>query len=604
MASGRSRRRARGARAEPSPPPTWAEWTAFGAAVLFVASLAVRLLFWQATPGTDWPHNAFFKGDAIVWLQHALALERGRPFELDLPLRPPGAAWLIALIWDGRRESVDWLRAAWAVQGALVPPLLFLALRRTFPPFVAWVAGALAAVSSGLILLSSSLGNETPYLLLVLLTLALFERVRARPSAPWLGAWSLLHGVACLFRVEHVLFYALCLGLLVLDWRGAARGGNVSRMAAGLSAAALSVAFFAGPLLPWHVHAWSSVRRFNTVPPPPEGEAAFRKLEERLGRLDWDAAARARRERLPAFARTSGAVFVAATVVHRGQRRVEAADFAILHEAFGYQPRPLASFPFVAAYGPLNFALANAPGARGGFARSRLDEPPPLGGGAARYPPELVQGLPPPDLAFTYPPHLRLYNEGYRIGLRWIAGNPGAFALLAARKLGIFWQGAASGVTGYNLPLGLSGLRRTVDLVVPEGGAVPLLWRVLVLAAAGAGLVAGWTRPALHPWLLFLASKLMVTVAFFGYARQGALASPVVLLLVALAAERWLLRGALAGAARRPHVLALAILAAGTALEYARWNDRPQVLIDGQVVTSAADPVPLDVHRDHRIEVR
>ena len=57
--------------------------------MVFVAALAIRLLFWQATPGTDWPHNAFFKGDAVVWLQHALALERGLPFELDLPLRPP-----------------------------------------------------------------------------------------------------------------------------------------------------------------------------------------------------------------------------------------------------------------------------------------------------------------------------------------------------------------------------------------------------------------------------------------------------------------------------------------------------------------------------------
>jgi hypothetical protein len=40
------------------------------------------------------------------------------------------------------------------------------------------------------------------------------------------------------------------------------------------------------------------------------------------------------------------------------------------------------------------------------------------------------------------------------------------------------------------------------------------------------------------------------------------------------------------------------------AVEYARWDARPQVLIDGEVVTSSADPVPLDVHRDHRIDVR
>jgi hypothetical protein len=77
----------------------------------------------------------------------------------------------------------------------------------------------------------------------------------------------------------------------------------------------------------------------------------------------------------------------------------------------------------------------------------------------------------------------------------------------------------------------------------------------------------------------------------------------VVLLLAALAAEHWGL-GRLAALARRPHVLGAALLAAAVALEYARWSDRPQVLIDGEVVTSAADPVPLDVHREHRIDVR
>jgi hypothetical protein len=607
MASGRSQRRERARAPErppPPPPPGLAEWTAFGAAAVFVGALVVRLLFWHATPGTGWPHNAFFKGDAIVWLQHALAIERGRPFELGLPLRPPGAAWLIALLWDGRRESVGWLRVAWAIQGALAPAVMFVALRRAFSPFVAWVAAALAAASTGLILLSSSLGNEAPYLLLVLLTLALFEPVRLRPSVTRLGTWSLLHGVACLFRVEHALFYVFCLALLYLSWRAAARGAPSSRTAAGLTAAALSAAFFAGPLLPWHVHAWGAVRRFNTVPPPAEGEEPFRRLEASLGPLTWDPAARARREQLPAFARTSGAVFVAATVVHRGERRIDAADFAILDEAFGYVPRPLPRYPFVASYGPLNFALANAPGAGGGFDKSRMREPPPLSGGAGRYPPQLVQGLPPEDLALTYPPHLRLFNEGYRIGLRWIAGHPGAFAALAARKLAIFWEGAALGFTGYDLPLGLSGVRRSVDLVVPEGGAGVLLWRLGMLAAAVAGIAAGWRRPGLHPWLAFLASKLIVTVAFFGYARQGALASPVVLLLVALAAERWLLRGPLSGASRRPHVPALAILVAATAFEHGRWSDRPQVLIDGQVVTSAADPVPLDAHRQHRVEVR
>ena len=535
--SARAGAAARGAR----PASPW-----LGAAVVFAAALLLRLLFWLATPGTDWPHSAFFKGDAVVWLQHALALERGRPFELDLPLRPPGAAWLIALLWDGRRESIDALRAAWAVQGALVPALMFVVLRRAFSPLAAWLASSAVAASTALMLLSSTLDSETPYLVLAVLSLLPFESLRAQPSALRLFAWSALSGVACLFRVEHVLFYALSLGLLLLGW---SRGGAQrlpSRAASSLVAAALSLACFAGPLLPWHVHAWRAVQRFNTQPPPEEAVAAVRRYVAQLGRVDWEPPARERRDHLPAFTREATSAFIAATVVHRGARRVAASDFAILDEAFGCQPRPLARFPFVAAYGPLNFALANGPQANGGFGRARLQEAPPLAGGAQRYPPALVEGLPPQDLAFTYPPHLRLYNDGYAIGLRWMRENPGAFARLAARKLAFFWDGAAMGFTGYNLPLGLSGVRRAVDFVVPEPTPLAVAWRLLVLAAALAGLFAGWRRPALHPWLLFLLTKLVVTVAFFGYARQGALAAPVVLLLAALAAERWLLRGPLA----------------------------------------------------------
>ena len=65
------------------------------ALLLFVAALALRWLFWQATPDAAWPYSACYKGDAPVWLAYAEALREGRPFELGLPMRPPGAAYLI-----------------------------------------------------------------------------------------------------------------------------------------------------------------------------------------------------------------------------------------------------------------------------------------------------------------------------------------------------------------------------------------------------------------------------------------------------------------------------------------------------------------------------
>ena len=81
-----------------------------------------------------------------------------------------------------------------------------------------------------------------------------------------------------------------------------------------------------------------------------------------------------------------------------------------------------------------------------------------------------MRGLPPPQLSFVYPPHLRLFNDGYELGWRALRERPARALSLAARKLRIFWSGAALGVTGFNFPLGLSGTRRAVDLLVPRRG--------------------------------------------------------------------------------------------------------------------------------------
>jgi hypothetical protein len=213
-----------------------------------------------------------------------------------------------------------------------------------------------------------------------------------------------------------------------------------------------------------------------------------------------------------------------------------------------------------------------------------------------------VLGLPPPQLSFVYPPHLALFNEGYARGWAWIRARPGLSLALAARKLRIFWSGAALGFTGYNLPLGLSGTRRAVDLVVPEPGWGERTWGLALLAACVLGGVAGAGRLALYPWLIFLLSKVAVSVLFFGYARHGATVIPVVALLLALAADRWLLRRTTIPIGRRAAAAALlAVLALG--LETARFLAGPTVVIDGRV-TGASDPFRDDLGQDHRIEVR
>jgi hypothetical protein len=554
--------------------------------LIFALALAVRLLYWQATPDRAWPYSVAFKGDAPVWLQYAQSLHQGRPVDLGLPIHPPGAGYLTAALWDGTVAGIGVTRFAWVLMGALLVLALHRALRAAFSPAVATGAPGYAAVATGLVVLSSSINNETPYLLVVL---AAFLAAGGGAPAPAgrLALWGALNGLACLVRVEHALFFGLWLALLA--WRGRAEAKRTGASLAVAAAASLLV------LVPWHLHAWSGLARFQDQPGAEDG--GVRAMEASLPSLTWDASAAAELERIPVFARRTSGLFVAATVAHRGGTTVRGGDFAMLQDAFGYVPRPLPRHPFVSIYGPLNFALANDPAATGGFSPAPLERMPPLRPSADRFPPALA-GPPPSQLALIYPPHLRLVNDGYRVGLGAIAADPGRFVRLAARKLAISWSGAASGVTGYGVPVGATGLRRAVDMVAP-GGIAAALFAAALLGVAAWGAWLARAQAALVPWMLFLATKVAVTIAFFGYARQGAAVIPVVALLLAIAFERatraW-------PAARRRNVL-LAAAFSCLALETVRFVAPPALSVDGRPV-ERGDPFPMAEQETRRIEAR
>jgi hypothetical protein len=543
------------------------------ALLLFAAALLTRLLFWQATADRDWAWSAFYKGDAPLWIEYAYALQHDQPFELGLPIHPPGTAWLGSLLWNGRQSGMAWLRFAWVLLGACIPLLVFLAADRAFGLRAAAIAGGFTTISTGLMILSASIDSETPYLVLVVASFWLGGEMK---TGRQIAIWSALNGMACLFRVDHLLFSVLALAFFAIRWRA-------------IKPLMVSLIFFALPLVPWHLHAWSAIRRFNEEPRQltPVEEHAVSSVEQALQDMPWTEDARRRRDELPGFVRRTGTSFVTATVYFRGGRTIRGEDFSVLEEAFGYFPRPLQRFPFVSLYGPLNFYLANNPQATSGFDRSPLDAPPPLAGGPSRYPSFLIQGLPPAQLSFVYPPHLRLFNEGYAHGRQWIADHPRHFARLAARKASHFLAGATHGVTGYGVPAGLSGMRRAVDLVAPEP---PLLWQIAILALSLVGIALHWRNAALWPWLLFLASKIAVAILFFGYARQGALVIPVLAVLIGLAASRW--------NEQRTMTITAIILVAALATEIVRFASRPSILLDGGFVD------PVEVHRDHIVEVR
>jgi len=571
--------------------------------VLFALALALRLLFLQSLPDPAGSYNPYYSGDTPTWLDYAKAVQASRPFDLGLPLRPPGVAYLVAWLWNGQDSGLLFLKLAWSLMGAGAVAFFYLATLRSFDLRTASVATLIVAASTGLMILSSSPNNETPYLLLVIGSFTLWEPLRHRPRLAVLTGWALLHGVACLIRVEHVLFFALVSAYLLWAWSRSAglHGGWKPSLGRGL----LLVAFFALPLLPWQLHIFNQVERFNREPLPmePATEQAYLQLEQALGGLPWSIDAEREREALPAFLRRPLSNFVAATVAVRGGAEVTGDDFRIIEEAFGSRPEPIAEHPFVTIYGGLNFCLANNPFASGGFTRAPLEVPPPLTGGASRYPGFLVAGLPPPDLAFSYPPHLEIVNHGYRLGWDWILSHPGDYVSLAFRKLSIFWSGTTLGFTGYNLPLGISGIRRAVDLVVPEGGLDVALWRGAGLVILLLGLWFGRREEALVPWLLLLATKVITTVAFFGYAREGAVVIPVFALLIGLIAGRGIPRLAAISEARRWFLASCALALVLVAVEAYRWHSQQVVTLDGRQV-GVGSPFPEPDYEDRRLEVK
>ena len=574
------------------------------ALALFALAALPRLLLVSALPDAGQGHSVLLKGDAPVWYAAARALRAGRAYEEPLPLHPPATAWLARALWDGNAAGFHDARVAMALLGALVPALLFLVLVRSgLGARPAFVAGLGAALANGLIQLSSSLQSETPYLVLFVLATALVEPLRRRPRLALLVLFGVLHALLTLVRAEHALVVLSFAAALALARRTDGRPWLRPTLAA--------LGLWLLALLPWQVVLFQRVSAFDrgAIPQDPGAVRAIAAVEERTAGVRWTPEAAARRDALPPFVRRSAAAFVARTVQHRGRDVVGADDVDVLVEAFGSLPEPVSPLGLVTVYGGLNFALANHAGATGGFARGPLSEPPPLAGGSERYPPELVAGLPPPNLAFEYLPHLALVNHGTARGLSWIASEPGAYVRLVGRKLARFAEGLATGLGWSNVPLGLSGVRRAVDLTVARGGAATA-WRTLLvalgLAGLALGLARGATRAALVPWALFLAAKLATVVLFFGYARTGATASPVLWIGIALLIERVLAaleRRSPDGRLPRPALgLSLAPIAIVLALDLWRAENDVTVTLDGRPVLDA-EPFPPDAWADREIRV-
>lgn len=532
------------------------------AIVLFVFGLALQLLFMLAGPdgGAGW-HIAF-QGDAPVWQDLAWKLAHGvADDQLRLPWRPPGMLWLVSGLWAGEPAHVLPLRIGFTVLGAAVAPLVWLLLRRAVAGQVALVTAGLCAAASQVLLLGSGLHVELVYLVGVLLALLDHERLQARGTKSTALRLGLVHGALCLLRAEHVLTVVAL--LVVARWRGG------TWRSLGLAAVACGAV-----IAPWQWHANGLVAAYNAgapdLPPHP---------------LPWEPAAVARLRTLPSFQQVPMFLFVSGTMRVRGASRVAAADLDVVREAYGCFPEPLRA-GLIAAYGPINFFLANTPEANGGFSAAALDRPPLLAGGAGRYPLDLLTGLPRGQILFGYPPHLDAIVNGTARGLAEIAADPLGAIARGGKKLWHAAQGAAPNLGGYALPIGLSGERRQVDFVTATG-IWPAAWRLALLGTALFGLSRVRGQRALWPLFAFAGTKLLVVLAYFGYARQGVLCLPLVALGLA-AAGHALRPGALAVVCR-PRV-ALGLLAALLAIEIVRAATTAATVDARPVVAGTGEP--------------
>ncbi len=498
----------------------WTRVDGIWALALVAVAFLLRLLFLYSFEGAGWPHSGFYEGDAPVWIEWARALRAGRSFEFDLPVRAPGMAFLIEFAGGELAAPFTGLKTALCAAGAATVGLFYVALRAFAERRVAVIAAALLGLSFGQLQLATSLNNEAPYLLLVVGALAIHAWTRERRTLGWAVTLGVLHGAANLLRSEHVGFVVLLLAIELVRGRAALR-----RIAAS---AAVTMLALVAVSLPWMLRSHAALERFNTIEPRP--------IPWESARPAWSPEARAALQALPAFSREGLFLMLSDRVRRTSASRVERADLdRLLDEAFGYRPEPLGVWTLSSAKGQLDFTLANQLGGDGGFSRAGLsddfDKDPPF--------------------AFGRPTHTRVWLHGYRATWDRIAAEPAAWLALLVRKLQRFGDGLFTGFGAANAPLGMELSRAPIDLSVSR--VRPLAWQGVLALLAICGVALAWRRRIAGDWLLWLAFKLLVTVAFYGYARQGVTAQLALYVLVALSLDalialipahqqRWLVR--------------------------------------------------------------
>ncbi|MCE9594669.1 MAG: glycosyltransferase family 39 protein [Planctomycetes bacterium] len=454
------------------------------AGFFFVLAFALRLAFLTSSSDATWPHSMRYEGDAPVWARWAAALGRGESFEFDLPLRAPGVAYVLHALG----LSFFAAKVLWCALSSAGVALLYVVAESFAGARVGRIAAVLAAFAFGDYQLATSLNNEAPYALLLLVSIAATLRWVERPTIALSVALGIVHGAASLLRAEHVLFV-----VLASAWALSRAWPVLERRRGALVGLSLTAVALIATCAPWSLAAHRATARFNRDAPSIAWETYS---------PPWSAEARAELEALPAFAREPNARYLSNLRLAAGDREVDVDDVRAFFAEWGSTPEPIPEWTLVTWKGPLDFALANHPSSDGGFSRAGL-----LDGRA-----------PDPTFSFARPSHLRLLEHGWKVGFDELASDPARSAKLLAAKLARFVDGATLGFGAYDLPYGPSGVRRPVDLTVPTNAPLVRAAFALVLVV---GLFVARRRRVGALFVVALLYKLSVTLAFYGYARQA-----------------------------------------------------------------------------------
>lgn len=453
------------------------------ALVLTLVAFVHRLIFLHSGYDTTWAFSLFYEGDSEPFFRYARAIIEGRAYDGGVPFHPPGFPYILAFIHTlvgageaSSRVPNTTVRAVTAFMGSLSVGLTYLFVRSYLGRTVAVVASLAWAYAFAGYVIATTPASESVYQVLLLCALLVWGGKLWHP----LAATAASGGTPPATARRREMIWALVLGV-VLATLALVR-------VEGLLVAAVLIGLGTGSALIAGVRDRAGrERRFGALTP-------------------WGVAAAA-------------CVLALVPWTVRNHRALDEINY-VMQSRFA---EPLPTLVPLTAYGPLNLALANNPEATGRFSRAML--PDPTGTGA---------------LDLKNPRHLEVFLRGDEQAWAWIRENPGAFVRLVWRKWELAFSALRLGFTQWDVPGGLTGVRRPVDCFVPDdrSGA-----RILgLLSLIGAVVLIRGRSPAGRRYLGVVGVVLLVPVVatglFFGYARLVVVTLPLVYALAAVPIAR------------------------------------------------------------------